>query len=54
VEVRWVELGWVYIKDNVLKNKVFNTLLELELAVCKFVRNLSVDVVGGICGYFIE
>jgi hypothetical protein len=53
-ELNPVERLWRYIKDNVLKNKVLNTLLELELAVCKFVRNLSVDVVGGICGYSIE
>ena len=52
-ELNPVERLWRYIKDNVLKNKVFNTLLELELAVCKFVRNLSVDVVWGICGYSI-
>ena len=52
-ELNPVERLWRYIKDNVLKNKVFNTLLELELAVCKFMRNLSVDVVGGICGYSI-
>jgi len=51
-ELNPVERLWRYIKDNVLKNKVFNTLLELELAVCKFVRNLSVDVVGGYLWIF--
>jgi len=52
-ELNPVERLWRYIKDNVIRNKVFKTLLELELAVCKFVRNLSVDVIGSICGYSI-
>jgi hypothetical protein len=49
-ELNPVERLWKYIKDNVIKNKVFETLLELELAVCEFVRNLSVGIVKSICG----
>jgi hypothetical protein len=48
-ELNPVERLWKHIKDNVIKNKVFETLLELELAVCKFVRNLSNDVVKSLC-----
>jgi transposase len=49
-ELNPVERLWRYIKDNVIKNKVFETLLELEKAVCKFVKDLSVDIVRSICG----
>jgi transposase len=49
-ELNPVERLWRYIKDNVLKNKV----LKLELAVCRFVRNLSVDIIGSICGCYIR
>ena len=48
-ELNPVERLWKYIKDNVIRNKVFKTLLELELAVCEFVKNLSSDVVKNIC-----
>jgi len=48
-ELNPVERLWRYIKDNTIKNKVFETLLELELAVCEFVKNLSSDVVKNIC-----
>lgn len=48
-ELNPVERLWRYIKDNVIKNKIFETLPELELAVCKFVKNLSLDVVRSVC-----
>ncbi len=48
-ELNHIERLWKYIKDNVIRNKVFKTLLELELAVCEFVKNLSSDVVKNIC-----
>jgi transposase len=50
-ELNPVERLWRYIKDNVIRNRVFETLLELEMAVCEFVKNLSAEVVRGICGY---
>lgn len=49
-ELNPVERLWRYIKDNVIKNKVFETLLELENKVCEFVRGLSRDVIKSICG----
>ena len=49
-ELNPVERLWKYIKDNVIKNKVFETLLELENKVCEFVRGLSRDVIKSICG----
>ena len=51
-----IERLWKYIKDNVIrgiviKNKIFETLLELKLAVCDFVKNLSLDIINSVCGY---
>ena len=34
-----------------IRNKIFETLLELELAVCDFVSNLSVDIIKSVCEY---
>ena len=50
-ELNPVERLWKHIKDNVIKNKVFETLLALELAVCEFVKGLSVNIVKSVCGY---
>ena len=41
---------WKYIKANVIKNKVFETLEILEDEVCEFVKNLTSDIVMGVCG----
>ena len=48
-ELNCVERLWKYIKDNVIKNKVFETLEILEKEVCEFVRNLTTDVVMSVC-----
>ena len=50
-ELNPVERLWKYIKDIVIRNKIFETLLELELAVCDFVSNLSIDIIKSVCGY---
>ena len=44
-ELNLVARLWKYIKDIVIRNKIFETLLELELAVCDFISNLSVDII---------
>ncbi len=41
-ELNPVERLWRYIKDNVIKNKVFETLLELEI---RFVNSLGAYLV---------
>jgi hypothetical protein len=40
---------WKYIKDNAIKNKVFETLSLLEDEVCVFVAKLTKDIVKNIC-----
>jgi hypothetical protein len=49
-ELNPVERLWKFIKDNTIKNKVFETLKSLEENVCEFVKNLTDEVVLGICG----
>ena len=49
-ELNSVERLWKYIKDNTIKNKVFETLEDLEIEICSFVKNLSREVVLGVCG----
>ena len=49
-ELNPVERLWKFIKDNTIKNKVFETLKNLEDEVCGFVKNLTDEVVVGICG----
>ncbi len=49
-ELNPVERLWKYIKDNTIKNKVFETLSELEDMVCEFVKNLTVDILISVCG----
>ena len=48
-ELNPVERLWRYIKDNTIKNKVFETLVELVNLVCEFIKNLTDEVVLGIC-----
>ncbi len=48
-ELNPVERLWRFIKDNTIKNKVFETLKNLENDVCEFVRNLNCEVVRNIC-----
>jgi hypothetical protein len=49
-ELNPVERLWKYIKDNVIKNKVFETLKNLEDEVCEFIKNLTSDVLVSVCG----
>jgi len=48
-ELNPVERLWRFIKDNTIKNKVFETLKNLEDEVCDFIKNLAKETVLGIC-----
>lgn len=48
-ELNPIERLWRYIKDHVLKNKIYSTLSELEGSVCDFIEQLSNNVVQSIC-----
>ena len=48
-ELNPVERLWKHIKDNVLKNRVFESLDELENQLCCFFRSISRDDIKSIC-----
>lgn len=48
-ELNPVERLWLYIKSNVLRNKLYETLDDLQLTLCNFIKALSNDVVKQIC-----
>lgn len=49
-ELNPVEMLWKYIKNNTIKNKVFETLKNLEDEICDFIKNLTSDIVIRVCG----
>lgn len=49
-ELNPVERLWKYVKDNTIKNKVFEALSELEDEVCDFIAKLENNVVMSVCG----
>lgn len=48
-ELNPVEKLWQLIKSKVLKNKIYNTLGDLENAVCEFIKNISKEDVMSNC-----
>lgn len=48
-ELNPVERLWLYIKNNILANKLYDTLEDLELVLCEFMSGLQNDVVQNIC-----
>lgn len=50
-ELNPVERLWQYIKQNVLKNKVYETLSSLEDEVCKFLAGINPQTIRSVCGY---
>lgn len=48
-ELNPVERLWLYIKSNILRNKLYETLDELQVALCNFLKSLSNDIVKQIC-----
>lgn len=48
-ELNPVERLWLYIKQRILSNKIYQTIDELENALCEFINGLSKQVVKNIC-----
>lgn len=48
-ELNPVERLWLYIKNNVLSNRIYDTLEELEIKLCEFIQGLQNQVVKNIC-----
>jgi transposase len=48
-ELHPVERLWRYLKDNTLKNKVYDTLNELESVVSSFITSIPAHAIASIC-----
>jgi transposase len=48
-ELNPVERFWLYVKSNVIRNKIFDSLEELENDVCNFLNVISSTSVAQIC-----
>jgi transposase len=48
-ELNPVERLWLYIKNNILSNKIYKTLADLEKVLCEFILELENIVVKSIC-----
>lgn len=48
-ELNPIERLWRYIKEETLKNKVYNTLADLEKAVAQFLLQIKKDAIASIC-----
>ncbi|RDD34843.1 hypothetical protein Wcon_01041 [Wolbachia endosymbiont of Cylisticus convexus] len=44
-----VERLWQYIKYNILRNKIYDTISLLEDVLCKFISSLSRTIVKQVC-----
>lgn len=49
-ELNPVERLWLYIKQKVMKNRVFENLEQLSIEIGGFIKNLSNDVIKSVCG----
>ena len=49
-ELNPTEKLWQYIKDHTIKNRIYQTLRELEDMVCRFVITLTPEIIKSVCG----
>ena len=48
-ELNPVETLWQYIKNHTIKNKIYDTIEDLESTICSFVKNLTSHKISTIC-----
>ena len=48
-ELNPVERLWLYIKSHTLANKIYESLEDLEIVICEFMKGLQNEVVKSIC-----
>jgi len=48
-ELNPVERLWLYIKQRILSNKIYQTIDDLEKTLCEFINGLSKEIVKNIC-----
>ncbi len=50
-ELNPVERLWQYIKAGTIKNKVYDTIEELEDTICDFVKRHNPDIIKSVCAF---
>jgi transposase len=50
-ELNPVERLWLYIKQNTIKNKIYDNISILDDVVCDFIKNLKIEQVKHLCNY---
>ena len=48
-ELNPVEKLWQYMKDNILKNRVYDLLEDLEDVVCQFIQGFDKETIKSVC-----
>ena len=48
-ELNPVERLWLYVKQNILRNKIYDTIALLESALCKFITSLATSTIKQLC-----
>ncbi|WP_447933038.1 IS630 family transposase [Wolbachia endosymbiont of Dactylopius coccus] len=48
-ELNPVERLWLYVKQNILRNKIYDTIALLESALCKFITSLTYSTIKQLC-----
>ena len=48
-ELNPVERHWLYIKNNVLRNKIYDTVADLEPSLCEFLKSITPEIMSSIC-----
>jgi len=50
-ELNPVERLWLYIKQNTIKNRIYENISLLEDSICDFIKNLKIEQIKQICNY---
>ena len=50
-ELNPVERLWLYIKQNTIRNKIYENISSLEDVVCDFIKNLKIDEIKRVCNF---
>ena len=48
-ELKPVERLWLYIKQNTIKNRIYENIYLLEDSICDFIKNLKIEQIKQIC-----
>ena len=50
-ELNPVERLWLFMKQNTIRNQIYETIEELENAVCSFIKNFQKQIIKQVCNF---